>query len=391
MTMNASPPPQSLPLPGLSPQADTTQTDTTQADTTQASTDSVSAVRFEDISRDIGEIINLLIQGQWGDASDALYGNFILRLGDFISVGLKALLVFIVLYSIYWTLDSAVSRLLRHSKRMDTGLQNLLIRTFRVVAWVFILAVVLSQIGVNVAALVAGLSIAGIAVGFAARDSLENFISGLTILMDEPFKVGHFIVIDGEYGEVMEITLRSTRIRTVRNEIMVLPNTYMITNKITNHSKQNTLRVDIPFGIAYKEFPDEARQILVKLSKEDDRILDRPGPTVIVTGMNASSVDMSLRFYLKDASMEVPVRWEYMEKIREALREADIEIPFPHLQLFIDEAKALQESFLMKPELQLKAPSNGSGTSASQESSGRATGDGSTGDTPANDASQSNT
>jgi small conductance mechanosensitive channel len=239
---------------------------------------------------------------------------------------------------------------LERSKRIDAGLQGLLQRSYRVVAYIFIGAIVLSQLGFNVTALVAGLSIVGIAVGFAARDSLENFISGVTILIDEPFKVGDYIVVDDEYGQVHEITLRSTRIRTVPNEIMVLPNTQMITNRVVNHTKQNTLRIDIDFGIAYKEIPDDARQVLLPIVDGDDRILSRPDPTVIVTEMAASSVNMKLRFYIRDASEELAVRWEYTEKVREALREADIEIPFPHLQLFVDEAKAFADAPFMHPQ-----------------------------------------
>jgi len=81
----------------------------------------------------------------------------------------------------------------------------------------------------------------------------------------------------------------------------------------------------------------------------DDRVLPEPSPSVVVTEMADSSVNMTLRFYIRDPSQEVPLRWEYTEKVRETLREADIEIPFPHRQLFLDEAKALQGTKLLAP------------------------------------------
>jgi small conductance mechanosensitive channel len=223
------------------------------------------------------------------------------------------------------------------------------LKSFRVLAFFFIGTVVLDQIGVNVAVLVGGLGIAGIVAGFAARDSLENFIAGVTVLVDKPFRVGDYIEIDDQYGQVDEITLRSTRIRTVRNRIMILPNTQMITQRVLNHTKRNVLRLDITFGIAYKERPAEAREVLLPLPKDDDRILSEPSPTVVVTEMSDSSVDMALRFYIRDPSQEVPIRWEYKEKVRETLREADIEIPFPHRQLFLDEAKAFEGTNLLAP------------------------------------------
>jgi small conductance mechanosensitive channel len=89
--------------------------------------------------------------------------------------------------------------------------------------------------------------------------------------------------------------------------------------------------------------------VLLPLPKDDDRVLAEPPPSVIVTGMNDSSVDMALRFYIRDPSQEVPIRWDYTEKVREALREADIEIPFPHRQLFLDEAKAFEGTELLSP------------------------------------------
>jgi small conductance mechanosensitive channel len=319
-------------------------------DTTAAVADTTQSVDLEDINNAFSRALALFLEGEFDQLYDLFYDNAINLVGLFLSNGLTALLTFLLLYAIYWVLDRALHQVLERSKRIDAGLQGLLQRSYRVVAYIFIGAMVLGQLGVNVTALVAGLSIAGIAVGFAARDSLENFISGVTILIDEPFRVGDYIVVDGEYGQVHEITLRSTRIRTVRNEIMVLPNTQMITNRVVNHTMQNTLRVDIDFGIAYKEIPDEARQVLLPIVENDDRILSRPDPTVIVTEMAASSVNMKLRFYIRDASNELSVRWEYMEKVRETLREADIEIPFPHLQLFVDEAKAFADAPFMHPQ-----------------------------------------
>jgi small conductance mechanosensitive channel len=259
-----------------------------------------------------------------------------------------ALFVFLLFYLIYRVLRTLLRRLLRRSRNIDSGLENLLMQTFRLSALSLIAVMVLSQLGVNVAALLAGLGIAGIALGFAARDTLENFISGITILIDRPFRIGDNIIVEGTFGTVEEITLRSTRIRTLNNEMMVMPNTHMINQKLINHTMLNVLRVEVPFGIAYKEYPAQARQVVLALTTDDDRLHPDYPPQVVVTSLNDSSVDMRLRVYLNNPKLEVPVRLEYTEKIREALREADIEIPFPHLQLFVDEAKAFENTALLK-------------------------------------------
>jgi small conductance mechanosensitive channel len=303
----------------------------------------------DQFSNAFSEALRLFLNGNWEGLYEHLSSGMVYLTGLFLERGLQAFAAFLLLYILYRLLSTALFRVLDQSEGIEPGLQSVLLKTFRVVTLVFIGVIVLDQLGLNVTVLIGGLSIAGVIAGFAARDSLENFISGITILVDKPFQVGDYIEIDDEYGQVDEITLRSTRIRTVQNEIIVLPNLQMITQRVINHTKRNVLRIDVEFGIAYKEYPEEARQVLLSLPEDDDRIFSEPSPTVVVTSMNDSSVDMALRFYIRDPSQEVPIRWEYTEKVREALREADIEIPFPHRQLFLDEAKALRGTKLLSP------------------------------------------
>jgi len=302
------------------------------------------------------EALRLFVNGNWDGLYEHLSSGTVYLTGLFLERGLQAFAAFLLLYVLYRLLATTLFQVLDQSEGIEPGLQSVLLKTFRVVTLLFIGIIVLDQLGLNVTVLIGGLSIAGVIAGFAARDSLENFISGITILVDKPFQVGDYIEMEDEYGQVDEITLRSTRVRTVRNEIIVLPNLEMITQRVINHTKRNVLRIDIEFGIAYKEYPEEAREVLLPLVEDDDRIFSEPSPSVVVTEMNDSSVDMALRFYTRDPSQELPIRWEYTEKVRETLREADIEIPFPHRQLFLDEAKALQGTKLLSPV----QPENGS-------------------------------
>ena len=330
--------------------ADSAGTASAQAST--ASPDTTDAIgRF---SRDIGEAADLLIQGEWEMFVQQLYVGAVAWLLEFIPLLLKAIIVFVIFFGVYKAVGSVLSRVLSRSRKVDRGLKNLLIKTYRLVALTLITVLTLSQFGINVTALLAGLSIAGVAIAFAARDTLENFISGVTILLDRPFSVGDNVEISDTFGTVEDITLRSTRVRTLNNMVMVLPNIQMVNQKLINHTMMGTLRVEIFFGIAYKENPNEARKVVLKLTKGDRRLHPDFPPQVVVTELGDSSVNMSLRIYIKNPKLEVPVRFEYTEKVFNALGEAGIEIPFPHLQLFIDEAAAFQNSFLMQPRLPLQ-------------------------------------
>jgi small conductance mechanosensitive channel len=303
------------------------------------------------VRREITETGRLIAEGRFDEVAERATD---LLVGFALSQLLPALIVAIVFWVLYRFAAPAVVAPLRRSHRVNQGVEQLFERVVRLTIGAIGLVIVLDQVGINVAALVAGLGIAGIALGFAARDTMENLIAGVTILLDQPFVVGDNVELEDTFGTVHEITLRSTRLRTLDHQMAVFPNTQMIAQKVLNHTRLGTLgagalRVRVPFGIAYKEFPQEVRGVVIALTDGDKRLHPDYPPTVVVTEMNASSVDMELRLHLRDPKLEVPVRFEYLEKVREALRAADIEVPFPHLQLFIDEAKAFENTHLMAP------------------------------------------
>ena len=301
------------------------------------------------ISRDLGEASDLLVRGEWSLFWSQLYEGAAEMIVAFIPNLIKATFVFLIFYAVYRASRSVVNSVLHRSRRVDQGLENLVMKSFRIAMLTFIVIMTLAQFGINVTSLVAGLSIIGLAVGFAARDTLENFISGIAILLDRPFRVGDQVEVDGTYGTVMEISLRSTRLRTLNNTVMVMPNVQMINQKLINHAMLGLTRVQIPFGIAYKESIDAAREAVLATTRGDERLDENRPATVVVTALGNSSVDMELRVFLRDPSHEVPVRFEYVEKAKKALDAAGIEIPFPHLQLFIDEAKAFENAPLLNP------------------------------------------
>lgn len=309
-------------------------------DTTSALGDSLD-ISLDRIGEGVTNTGRLILEGEWElvlqRVLEGVTNLFISSVPNLIS----AFFVGIFFYVLYRVVAGVTRRVLRRSRGVDRGLEAIVMKTFRVIGWTFIVLLVLSQLGINLSALIAGLGIAGLAVGFAAKDSLENFISGLTILLDRPFRVGDWVTVGDHFGQVSNITLRSTRIDTLNHQTVVLPSVQMVNQPVVNHSARGVLRVDVPFGIAYKEEIDEAREAVMGLVDEsDDRLAADWEHRVVVTRLNDSSVDMELRLFVRDAGEQMRVRLDYVEKIRKALRSADIEIPFPHLQLFIDGAEA---------------------------------------------------
>jgi small conductance mechanosensitive channel len=250
---------------------------------------------------------------------------------------LFASLVVIVLFWLVYRLTRLPLAGLLERAGLHHTLVNLLVRNlYRATVMIFALVMAADQIGVNVGAALAGLGVVGIAVGFAAQDSIANVISGIMIFMDKPFEVGDWITVVDQSGEVNDITMRSTRIRTKRNTYVVIPNKTIIDAVLVNHSQKGITRVDIPVGIAYKESIPRAREVMRASARGVEGVMTEPAPGVVVMELGDSSVNLSLRVWIERATDEEPVYSAVMEAAKLALDEAGIEIPYPHLQLFLE-------------------------------------------------------
>ena len=267
--------------------------------------------------------------GQFLDlAVDAVF-----RLLPRLALALVVLLVFV-------GLSFAVRMLLRRlfeKTHLERDVSDILLTLARYFIIGFGAMLALDNLGFSVTSIIAGLGIAGIALGFAAKDTLANFIAGITILWDRPFRVGDRIEVDGSLGIVRKITLRTTRLDTPRNEVVILPNQTMVTEKIVNHTMRPSLRVDVPFSIAYNHDIPSAREVVLATVAGDEAIREKPEAEVVVTELAASSVNLELRLWLADPRQELSARLRYMEKIKAALDAGGIEIPFPQLTLHVAE------------------------------------------------------
>jgi small conductance mechanosensitive channel len=245
---------------------------------------------------------------------------------------LKAFLILVFFYLLYRLLEPLMEKVLLGNKRGDEGVRQLLDKSFKGLLFIVGLVTALGQF-MDIAPLLGSLGLLGIAVGLAAQDTFQNFIAGITILIDKPFKVGDNVWVGDTFGTVTEITLRSTRIKTLNHEMAVLPNVQMVNQKVINHTQNPLLRLEIPFSIAYHENPTQARNLVLSLVKDDKRISKTQAPTATVVQMTDSAVEMKLRIWIKNPKDEVPIREFYNEAILQILKQNGIQIPFQQIQL----------------------------------------------------------
>ncbi|MFC1572149.1 mechanosensitive ion channel family protein [Candidatus Eisenbacteria bacterium] len=287
--------------------------------------------------------------------------DLLTRLVEFLPSLGAAILILILAWLLFRLTRGSLSRMLERAGFEPALVKMLISNIYRFVLMIFGLVMAAGQIGINVGAALAGIGVAGIAIGFAAQDSLANTLAGFMIFWDKPFQVGDWINVADEYGEVAEITMRSTRMRTPNNTYVVIPNKSIIDQVLVNHSKHGETRVDVPIGIAYKEDIPTAREVLLAAVKGFEDVSAVRPTEVVVAKLSSSSVDMQLRVWIDDAAIEKAVYARVMEAGKLALDHAGIEIPYHHMQLFIDKVddRVWEGVKKLAPLSALSGPANG--------------------------------
>ena len=173
---------------------------------------------------------------------------------------------------------------------------------------------------------------ATLAIGFALQDVIKNFVAGIFIFSDRPFRIGDWIEWDGNAGVVEDISLRVTRVRTFDNELLTVPNGELMGGVIKNPVAKDKLRVKFDFGIGYDDDIDRATEIIVEEAKRHDGILDDPAPSVRLVELGDSSVGLQSRIWIGEPSRAdfVQIRGEYVQAVKQRFDEEDIDIPYPN-------------------------------------------------------------
>ena len=246
---------------------------------------------------------------------------------------LLRLLMIVGILLAFWVLARLIRRMvgkaLDRSKVSRSKLLNemLVSMTGRIVMAIGLI-IVLSQLGINLGPLLAGLGIAGFIVGFALQDSLANFAAGAMILAYQPFDVGDLIEAAGVTGKVRDMNLVSTRILTLDHQTLIVPNSKIWGDVIRNVTYQPTRRVDMVFGISYEDDIPQAEQVLHEIVTAHDKVLDDPEPMVKVHKLGESSVDFIVRPWSRTEDYW-NVYWDVTREVKMRFDREGISIPFP--------------------------------------------------------------
>ena len=226
-------------------------------------------------------------------------------------------------------------------------LKNLLYVVVTIVGFLWLLSIW----NVNLTPIFASAGVAGIAVALAAKDTLANFFGGLSIFMDRPFKMRDYIILDsGERGEVVDIGIRSTRIKTRDDVLITIPNSVLANAKIINESAPAPrFRIRVPVGVAYDTDLKTAEKILVEVAKKHVRIAATPEPRARIRAFGESSIDFELLCWVKDPRDKGIAMHELFHAIFDAFNETGIEIPFPQRDVHIVPAAGSTAEDLSKP------------------------------------------
>tara|TARA_R110002167_G_scaffold243833_11_gene449273 strand:+ start:1176 stop:2003 length:828 start_codon:yes stop_codon:yes gene_type:complete len=234
---------------------------------------------------------------------------------------------------------SKASKIINTTGEKYDNLDNTLFRFLGSLAKYIILAfvaiAVLNRFGVQTASIVALLGAAGLAVGLALQGTLSNLAAGVMLLLFRPYKVGDFIDAADRFGNVEEIDLFTTILKTFDNKHIIIPNSQIWGSQIINHSHHNVRGVDMRYGVAYKENTDTVRKVIDMVLDSHPHILKVPAPFVEVETLNNSSVDFLVRPFCKGEHY-FDILYSVPEQIKKALDAEGIEIPFPHRKLIIE-------------------------------------------------------
>ena len=266
--------------------------------------------------------------------------NFIQAVSNWVTLYSGRVIAALVVFIVGRWLAKRISRIcvtvLERSK-VERTLINFLSNIVYYALLAAVIIAALNQLGVSTASFLTVIGAAGLAIGLALKDSLGNFSSGVMLILFRPFKIGDFVTVAGVSGTVEEINIFNTGMKTPDNQKIIVPNSSIMGNVITNVTANPIRRIDLVVGIGYGDKIDQAKDVLRRILAEESHILKDPAPAIAVSELADSSVNFVVRPWVKTEDYWT-IRFDLMEKIKLQFDEAGINIPYPQqdVHMFVE-------------------------------------------------------
>jgi len=226
-----------------------------------------------------------------------------------------------------------LKRVLRRAG-LDEILVNFTGSVCHIALLVFVIIAALHELGVDTTSLIAILGAAGLAVGLALKNSLQNFASGILLIFFRPFTIGDFVETAGVTGTVEDVTIFNTVLKTLDNRQVIIPNGMIYDDKIVNYSAKDVRRIDLVFPIGYEDDLRKAREIIERILSEEPRILKDPPPFVGVGDWEENGVKLFVRPWVKTEDLW-EVKTGLLEKVKLAFDDAGVSVPYQRMQVYL--------------------------------------------------------
>ena len=254
-------------------------------------------------------------------------------LGSF-TVGkiLAAVITFVVGYLIIRFVSAAFGKLVDRTS-IDGTLKKYTKAAFKLILFIILSGVVIDALGISPTSFIAAFSVIGLAASLAVQDSLSNIASGIMLIINKPFKPGDYIEADDVSGTVVITSLIHTKIVTIDNKMIYIPNNKLTGSRITNYTAQEKRRVDVEVGLSYSVSVDDARTALLKAVEDCDIFIDKPQkPFVAIMSFDESSVRYVIRAWVPTKSY-----WDAYfalhENIKKECEASGVEITYNHINV----------------------------------------------------------
>ena len=240
---------------------------------------------------------------------------------------IAALLIFLIGKWLAGRISRLITKLLGKNN-IDVTLVNFLESIIYYTLLIVVIIATAGQLGINTTSFLTIVGAAGLAIALALKDSLANFSSGVMLIMFRPFRVGDFVNTGGVSGSVISIALFNTTLDTPDNQRVIVPNSSITSNVITNVTANDTRRVDLVIGIGYDDDIKKTKEVLKKVLEEEERVLDTPKANIAVSELADSSVNFVVRPWVKTSDYW-DVYFDLTEKIKIVFDKEGISIPYP--------------------------------------------------------------